>query len=159
MRKLPEQYRSNLLPAPPAAMNRKAGLFFIPHPTIVGYFYQVIVSDGLGWDHVSISMRKEINKRGESIGVNRCPTWLEMCFIKDLFFEKHEYAVQFHPPEADYVSHHDYCLHLWRSKDKVIPLPDPILVGPRSSIKKPADIPNDIPQTNTSTLNPNDCEK
>lgn len=68
------------------------------------------------WDHVSVSTPV------------RCPTWEEMCFIKDLFFEPHEVAAQLHPVK-DYINNHPFCLHLWRPLDVVIPLPPSILVG------------------------------
>ena len=58
--------------------------------------------EGYGWEHVSVSVH------------NRCPTWPEMAFIKDLFWEKDDLVVQMHPPESDYVNNHPYCLHLWR---------------------------------------------
>jgi hypothetical protein len=35
----------------------------------------VIASDGMGWDHVSVSLK------------DRCPTWEEMCLVKDLAAE------------------------------------------------------------------------
>ena len=41
--------------------------------TPAGATLRVLFSDGLGWDHVSVSL------------ADRCPTWAEMCFIKDLF--------------------------------------------------------------------------
>lgn len=55
------------------------------------------------WEHVSVSLN------------NRCPTWREMKFVKDLFWEQDELVLQFHPPKSDYVNVHEYCLHLWRS--------------------------------------------
>jgi hypothetical protein len=68
------------------------------------------------WDHVSVSL------------ADRCPTWEEMCFIKELFFERDEPAMQLHPVK-DYVNNHPYCLHLWRPLDVEIPLPFPEMVG------------------------------
>lgn len=80
---------------------------------------RVVVSDGRDWDHISVSLE------------TRCPSWAEMCFVKDLFFEPHEVAMQLHPAKADYVNHHPYCLHLWRPQAKRIPLPPSIFVGPK----------------------------
>lgn len=77
----------------------------------------VIASDGMGWEHVSISFP------------NRLPTWDEMCFIKSLFWDKEDCVVQFHPPESDYINNHPYCLHLWRPTNQEIPRPDWFLVG------------------------------
>lgn len=62
-------------------------------------------SDGLDWEHVSVSI------------ADRCPTWEEMCFIKDLFWGDDDLVVQMHPPKSDYVNNHLYCLHLWRKFD------------------------------------------
>jgi hypothetical protein len=69
-----------------------------------------------GWEHVSISTRR------------RCPNWIEMCFVKDLFWGPEECVVQFHPPKSCYVNNHPFCLHLWRHKDG-FPMPPMILVG------------------------------
>ena len=85
------------------------GMFDIPLPN--GEIAGVIVSDGGGWDHVSVSLK------------GRCPTWKEMCFIKDIFFEKDEVALQYHPAEKDYVNVHVHCLHLWRPQKEYIPCP------------------------------------
>lgn len=83
---------------------------------------KVIASNGEGWEHVSVSAR-ELN------GHERCPTWTEMCAIKDLFWEETECVVQFHPPRSEYVNNHAHCLHMWRPTDATLPLPPSILVG------------------------------
>ncbi len=70
-----------------------------------------------GWEHVSVSTRR------------RTPNWTEMSFVKDLFWSDDECVVQFHPPKADYINNHPYCLHLWRHVSKDIPRPPAILVG------------------------------
>ena len=62
----------------------------------------VQASDGIGWEHVSVSLP------------DRCPTWEEMLIIKNLFWGDEDLVVQFHPPEKDCVNIHPYCLHLWR---------------------------------------------
>lgn len=77
----------------------------------------VIASDGAGWEHVSVSRR------------DRCPTWDEMCQVKDLFWGSEDCVVQYHPPHSEYVNLHPYCLHLWRQIGADIPVPDSILVG------------------------------
>ncbi len=56
-----------------------------------------------GWEHVSVS-----------IG-SRTPTWEEMVFVKNLFWQDDETVVQFHPKKSEYVNTHKYCLHLWRN--------------------------------------------
>lgn len=70
-----------------------------------------------GWEHVSVSL------------TNRCPNWLEMSFIKDLFWSEDETVIQFHPPKSEYVNNHAYCLHLWRDTVNDHRLPPSILVG------------------------------
>lgn len=62
----------------------------------------VVWSFGMGWEHVSCSYFR------------RCPTWEEMCKIKDLFFYPEEVAVQYHPRHSEYKNLHPYCLHIWR---------------------------------------------
>ena len=64
----------------------------------------VIVSDGGGWDHVSVHV----------FGEKRCPTWEEMCAVKDLFFRDDEVVMQLHPAKSEYVNQHPFTLHLWR---------------------------------------------
>lgn len=58
--------------------------------------------DQIAWEHVSVST--EI----------RCPTWDEMCFVKDLFWEHEETVLQFHPKKSEYVNNHPYVLHMWK---------------------------------------------
>ena len=72
------------------------------------------------WNHVSVSLP------------NRCPTWMEMSHVKDLFFEPHEVAMQLHVAEEDHVSNHDYCLHIWQPVGLIIPTPPSIMVGYKS---------------------------
>jgi len=55
-----------------------------------------------GWEHVSVSLP------------NRCPTWNEMCWVKELFWSDDKLVVQYHPPKSEYVNTAKYCLHLWR---------------------------------------------
>jgi hypothetical protein len=81
----------------------------------------VIASDGLGWEHVSVSL---LLRRHE-----RCPTWEEMCEVKALFWDHEDCVIEYHPPESEYRNRHPYCLHLWRPVGQEIPRPDPRLVG------------------------------
>lgn len=53
------------------------------------------------WEHVSVSALFT-------------PTWNEMCWVKDAFWEDEEFVLQFHPPKSEYVNVHGRCLHLWR---------------------------------------------
>ena len=100
---------------PPTVEGEKNGYFEISHK---GNIYIVIISDGEGWDHVSVSILRK----------KRCPTWEEMCWLKDLFFDETELVVQYHPPKSDHVNMHPYCLHLWRFQGDM-PKPDKIMVG------------------------------
>lgn len=78
---------------------------------------KIIASDGLDWEHVSVSLP------------HRCPTWAEMCFVKGLFWDSEDCVMQLHPPEADQVNNHSHCLHLWRPIGSDIPRPPDYLVG------------------------------
>lgn len=86
-----------------------------------GKSFYIVASNGGGWEHVSVS---PCNRKRQT-----CPTWDEMCAIKDLFFDEEETVVQYHPPKSDYVNMHPYCLHLWRPIGREIPRPPSIFVG------------------------------
>jgi hypothetical protein len=92
------------------------GMFFIPLEH--SQFLQVIASDEIGWEHVSVSRR------------DRCPTWSEMCFIKSMFWDEEDCVVQFHPPKSQYVNHHPYCLHMWRKVGEEFQTHPSWMVGP-----------------------------
>lgn len=95
------------------------GVFSIPSP-IDGGMLRIIASSGEGWDHVSVSRP------------NRCPNWPEMDHVFRLFFKDDEDAMQLHVPRRDHISHHPFCLHLWRPHDTAIPRPPADFVGPVS---------------------------
>jgi hypothetical protein len=78
------------------------GRFFIK--TQDGETLLVLASNGMGWEHVSISLPYR----------KRCPTWEEMCWIKDLFWDPEEVVVQYHPAKSQYVNLHPFALHLWK---------------------------------------------
>lgn len=78
---------------------------------------RVIASEDGGWEHVSVSTS------------TRCPTWEEMCFIKEQFWDGDDCVVQFHPPESEYVNNHPFCLHLWRPIGLNITTPPAWMVG------------------------------
>lgn len=106
-------------------MRRQCGKFLESHRVAGSKFngafligdLRIICSDGLGWEHVSVSL------------ADRTPTWEEMCYVKDLFWDEHEWVVQYHPPKSLYVNNHPFCLHLWRPTTCIIPAPLTILVG------------------------------
>jgi hypothetical protein len=85
-----------------------------------------IADDGeeTGWEHVSV----RISERKGKILTDRTPTWNEMCLVKDLFWDKEDCVIQYHPAESEYVNQHKFVLHLWRPKS-VFPVPPKILVG------------------------------
>lgn len=80
----------------------------------------VVASDGMSWEHVSVST------------IKRIPTWQEMCFIKDKFWGKEDCVVQYHPPESEYVNNHPYCLHMWRHSEAEIRRPPMFMVGDKN---------------------------
>jgi hypothetical protein len=80
-----------------------------------------IASDGMGWKHVSAHIFEK--------GIEKIPTWEQMCILKDLFWDEDDCVMQLHPPKKDYINNHKNCLHLWRPIGKEIPTPDPIMVG------------------------------
>ncbi len=112
-----EQYRVKTGPFRSTAADGNNGAFFIPLGK--GQVLAVQVSDGGGWDHVSASL------------FDRCPTWEEMCRVKDLFFDPEEVVVQYHPAASTYVNNHPHCLHLFRPQAVALPTPPAIMVGVR----------------------------
>jgi hypothetical protein len=124
MKAAPEQYRLKKHPVLGSDSSYgNNGMFIIPHYRINDYEIRCQISDGQGWEHVSITVAR---KKEDA---TRCPTWAEMCFVKDLFFNKEETVMQLHPPHSEYVNNHAYCLHLWRPTSEAIPLPPSIFVG------------------------------
>lgn len=92
----------------------KNGYFEIEHE---GNLFRAIASDGEGWDHVSISLP------------DRCPTWAEMEYFRERFFEDHETVMQLSVPRADHINRSPTCLHLWRPQNDSIPRPPGWMVG------------------------------
>lgn len=106
------------------------GAFTLPSPE-PGWQLLIIASDGAdgeevpeakGWEHVSVHC-------ANSAGRSRTPTWREMCFVKDTFWESEDVVMQLHPRKSEYVNNHTHTLHLWRSRLQPIPEPPSILVG------------------------------
>lgn len=62
----------------------------------------VVGANEEGWEHVSIELF-----------ARRLPTWEEMCYIKDVFWDEEEEVVQIHPRKSHYVNMVE-ALHLWR---------------------------------------------
>lgn len=76
------------------------GVFLVPFS--VSIMLQVCVSDGMGWDHVSVSLP------------HREPTYAEMEHVRQIFFRDEECCMQLSVPRSDHVNVHDHCLHWWR---------------------------------------------
>ena len=115
MFKIPKEYRihGRALSSVDALGNN--GAFLIPHQS---FHLRVIARDGLGWEHVSVSLP------------NRTPHWRERCFNKDVFWDEEDVVIQYHPKKSEYVNQHENCLHLWRPVlDDPIPTPPKELVG------------------------------
>jgi hypothetical protein len=97
------------------------GAFIMPGPS--GRELTMLADDGTlpeseGWEHVSVSTPKHP------------PNWVEMCFVKALFWAPEECVVEYHPPASSYINCHPHCLHLWRWTKGDFPMPPAELVGP-----------------------------
>jgi hypothetical protein len=99
------------------------GFFVIPFPQKNLMQYRLQASNGMGWEHVSVSVALPGRQ------ALRCPTWDEMCYIKSIFWDPEDCVIQFHPAKNEYVNRHPYVLHLWRPTDLKIPTPEKIMVG------------------------------
>lgn len=125
---LPEQHRINKGRLASTKEDGANGAFMIPNQLRAGAYFLCIVSNGMGWDHVSVTLQ-QMKKGKQMWPLNVTPTWREMCLVKDTFFEPEEPAMQLHPPESMYVNNHPTCLHLWRPQEHTIPFPHPLMVG------------------------------
>lgn len=100
------------------------GAFFIPyrHKRKI-IILKAIASEGCGWEHVSVSLH------------DRTPTWGEMDFVKNKFWDDDDLVVQMHVPRKDWVNDHPYCLHLWRlsGSNEFCPRPPTWMVGIKNS--------------------------
>ncbi len=116
-----DQYRmvgKQILATFGTAGDSTCGAFTVPYPK-TGVRIFVIASSGHGWDHVSVSLP------------NRCPNWLEMDYVKRMFFRDDETAMQLHVPPGDHIDMHPYCLHIWAPHPETgaIPMPPSFMVG------------------------------
>ena len=76
-----------------------------------------IMSWGGGFEHCSVSMP------------TRCPSWDQMCAIKEAFWQDDECCMELHPAKKDYINNHPYCLHIWKPINQEIPMPPSLMVG------------------------------
>lgn len=92
------------------------------HIQINGVQLLILASDGMGWQHVSVSMPQH---------PTTTPSWPIMCKVKELFWDDEDAVMQLHPPKSRYVNQHPGCLHLWRPTEPgvTIPLPLTLMVG------------------------------
>lgn len=105
MRPLEEIKKSNRLDI--LTVDDRIGLAaYYKHPKYKPAQIMIVFSFDRGWEHASASLR------------SRCPTWDEMCAIKDIFWGEEEAVMQIHPPRSEYVNLHPYCLHLWKPIDQ-----------------------------------------
>ncbi len=127
--KAPEQYRAkHHHPRLHSTMrDGNNGLFILPGSK-EGEVLACIASDGMGWEHVSVTVQAVLSETALQ-AVPRTPTWEEMCRVRDLFWSKHVTVLQFHPPADQYVNRHEHCLHLWRQPGVKVPLPEMRMVG------------------------------
>lgn len=107
-----EQHRVKEGPLASDASFGNNGAFIIPHKS---YQLAMIVSDGAGWEHVSVRRAKNC---GDDI-----PDWRTMQYVKELWWKDSETVMQIHPPKADYANRRPSVLHLWRPTDREIPRP------------------------------------
>lgn len=116
---VPEIFRIKTGPMRSDASHGNNGAFLVPtrpgQPPL-----QIIASDGMGWEHVSVSRP------------DRIPTWDEMCRVKAMFWGDDDCVMQLHPPKRDWVNNHNRCLHLWRPVGLAIPRPPSLMVGDAS---------------------------
>lgn len=103
----------------------KRGMF-LAMPGPCGERLTIVADDGtderepdvlLGWEHVSVSIGR------------RMPNWLEMDFVKRLFWNDEQCVVQYHAPRSQWVNNMSTCLHMWRWTRGEFPMPDSLLVG------------------------------
>ena len=106
------------------------------YDSVSGKYLHFIFSYQMGWEHLSVSMP------------NKTPTWEQMCRMKDIFWNKNETCVEYHPAESQYVNMHKHCLHIWRpiyckefcndpeSTEELLPVPPHIMVGFRNEEEK-----------------------
>lgn len=127
MFKVPEEYRITKSINPMLLSTKSDGNngFFAIRQGALLFF--VKASDGLGWEHVSISVKRAV--KSDFVQMQRTPTWEEMCKIKDLFWGENDVVIQYHPAKKDYINMHPYVLHLWRPVKKKIATPNPLLIG------------------------------
>lgn len=131
---VPEEYRMTSGPMASDASYGGNGAFAL-QPKIGNRRMIVIASDGadwqraglagVPWEHVSVHCFE--GKRQFT------PTWVEMCAVKDIFWDKEDVVIQIHPRESEYVNNHANVLHLWRPVGIELPTPPASTVGVKAA--------------------------
>ena len=96
-------------------------------PLIMEKQIRCIVSDGGGWEHVSVSVAR--HSPSNSHQIIETPDWIVLCKAKNLFWDEEDCVVQFHPPKSEYVNMHPNVLHLWRKVGEDFETPPKIMIG------------------------------
>ena len=129
---VPNQFRVRSCPSVRALESNDShgnnGAFVLRSPVSPDWDLFVIASDGGGWDHVSAQARKVLSADGHVAAIDmsgRVPTWDEMCFLKNTFWDPEDAVVQYHPPVSEYVNRHKFTLHLWRPTSPGVEIPRP----------------------------------
>lgn len=127
--KFPETFRVQRTGYPYCGYGAPCGFFIIPDGSdhLLCIATNGRIEEGQKepvWEHVSVSVR---NRR--DVQLSRCPTWQQMCRVKEAFWGEDETVMQLHPPVVDYVNQHPFCLHLWRPGNEAIPRPPAMFVG------------------------------
>jgi len=98
------------------------GVFLIPIDKEAGITAQVVAGEGMGWEHISITLLEK--------GVPIMPAYEEMQEIANIFWDDDDWVIQFRPPKSEHVNNHPFCLHWWRPiGGKGMLTPPSILVG------------------------------
>lgn len=121
----PERYKTPH-PVPELINPESMGYYEIPHYQDQGFCFYVLTVVANGWEQTVVTVRVKASRS------TRCPTWEEMCFIKNLFWHPEDCVMQLHPPASDYVNNHPYALHLWKPINQTIPRPPSSMVGIKS---------------------------
>lgn len=103
-----ERRRIDRGPLASSTSDRNNGAFSLKFD---GEEIHIIVSDGQGWDHVSVSAQ------------DRCPTWEAMSYVKNLVWRNDETVIQIHPPSRLHKNDQRHTLHLWRHQKSEVALP------------------------------------
>jgi hypothetical protein len=91
------------------------GHFLVP---LEGELWFVIISDKMGWKHLSVSNSQK----------NVLPGWTILSRLKDAFYGDDEWACQYFPAKEDYINDCEWCLHLWTPLDQELPKPSIVFV-------------------------------